>query len=170
MQCTRGTELFANVSQLLYTVCNMIAKNNDFATILRQSGYSVTLPRKTVYDALSAHAVLTMAELVQACPAINRASVYRAVELFEKLSIVKRIYTGWKYRIELGEAFHDHHHHITCSRCSRYVRLEEDTELEKALQRLAAKSQYVMTGHELEMHGICSTCQTPGSSTLDASG
>lgn len=138
----------------------MIAKNNDFATILKQSGYSVTIPRKTVYDALSAHAVLTMAELQRACPAVNRASIYRTVELFEKLSIVKRIYTGWKYRIELGEAFHDHHHHITCSRCSRYTRLADDPALEQALQQLAAKSRYTMTSHELEMQGICSACQT----------
>lgn len=101
-----------------------------------------------------------MAELVNACPSVNRASVYRTCEAFEKLGIIVRIPTGWKYRLELGEAFHEHHHHATCERCGASIALPEDSRLEKRLEELAARRNFTLTSHQIELTGICEACQT----------
>jgi len=91
-----------------------------------------------------------MAELIAACPGIDRASVYRTSELFEKLGILVRIPHGWKYRLELGEAFHEHHHHATCATCGASIALPEDPALETRLHELAARRHFTLTSHQIE--------------------
>jgi Fur family ferric uptake transcriptional regulator len=120
---------------------------------------SMTKPRQAVFDALQHHKSLTMNELVKSCPNIDRASVYRTVTLFEKLGIIVRIPTGWKYRLELGEAFHEHHHHATCANCGASIALPEDPALEKRLRNLAARRSFTLQSHQIELTGTCESCQ-----------
>lgn len=136
----------------------MIAKNDVFATILRQNGHSVTKTRQTVFAALDIDEPITMHALVERCSNIDRASVYRSVALFEQTGIVRRLYTGWKYKIELSDRFGLHHHHATCSKCGQIIPLEEDTALESSLRRLAAQHSFTITSHEIELTGLCQKC------------
>lgn len=119
----------------------------------------MTKPRQAVFEALQHHQSLTMSELVAACPDIDRASVYRTAEVFERLGVVVRIPTGWKYRLELGEAFHEHHHHATCSNCGASIALPEDPALEKRLHELAKRRSFTLTSHQIELNGLCEACQ-----------
>ena len=89
-----------------------------FVTSLRDAGYSVTAARKAVFTALMSEEPLSMHQLIaKTAPAINRSSVYRTSALFEQLGVVVRLQTGWKYRLELSEAYSTHHHHVTCTQC-----------------------------------------------------
>ena len=137
----------------------MIAKNDIFATMLRDNGYSLTKSRQAVFTILSNGNPLTMSELVKLCGSIDRASVYRSVELFEKISVAHRLYTGWKYRIELTENFDHHHHHATCTECGRNIVLEEDTSFETAIQKLANQYHFSVTSHQVELSGLCEMCR-----------
>jgi Fur family ferric uptake transcriptional regulator len=136
----------------------MIAKNEIFATLLRENGCSLTKTRQRVFAALDLDEPITMHELVERCEDVDRASVYRSVALFEEIGVVRRLYNGWKYKIELSDRFGLHHHHATCSRCGNVIPLEEDTALESALRRLAARHSFRVTGHEIELKGLCSDC------------
>ena len=129
-----------------------------FEQVLQNNRFSLTKPRQAVFDALQHHASFTMAELVAACPGVDRASVYRTTELFEQLCVVVRIPHGWKYRLELGEAFHEHHHHATCSACGASIALPEDAALEKRLHALAARRNFTLTTHQIELTGTCEAC------------
>lgn len=106
---------------------------------------------------LQHHDPLSMAELVAAVPTIDRASVYRAVELFEQLGVIQRIITGWKYKLELSDRFTDHHHHLTCTNCERIIKLNED-ELEQFIDKLAQRAHFVPTAHQIEIQGLCEDC------------
>src|SRR6185503_6128377 len=98
---------------------------------LKQHGFSYTAARKLVFDALHNREAMSMAELVKACAAeLDRATVYRTIDLFEKLGIVDRLQIGWKYKLELTDTFADHHHHLTCSNCGIIIALSEDSVLE----------------------------------------
>ncbi len=130
-----------------------------FENALKDNHISMTRPRKAVFDALQHHKSLTMAELTAACPDVDRASVYRTCELFEKLGIIVRIPTGWKYRLELGEAFHEHHHHASCSLCGASIALPEDEILENRLHNLARHRRFTVTSHQIELIGLCESCQ-----------
>lgn len=126
---------------------------------LHTQSYSITSSRQAVFDALKNQEPRSMAELVRACPDIDRASVYRTVSLFERLGIVQRLHTGWKYKIELTDTFHEHHHHATCVLCDQSFVVPEDTVIEQHLERLAKSIGFTLESHQLELRGHCPACQ-----------
>lgn len=127
---------------------------------LKAHGYSSTSVRRAVFHTLTQEESLTMAKLVKSLSGqIDRASIYRTVELFEQLDIVHRIQIGWKYRLELSDQFSPHHHHIHCTVCKRIVSLKEDSHIEQSIQHLAASAGFKLTAHQLELSGVCSNCR-----------
>lgn len=128
---------------------------------LKSHGYSVTSARHTVFAALEDKEAISMAELVTACgDKLDRATVYRTITLFEELGIVRRVQIGWKYKLELTDAFSNHHHHLTCTMCGSVTPLSEDIDLEERLNELATLYKFQPTDHQLEIRGLCHTCQT----------
>lgn len=102
-----------------------------------------------------------MRELAERCHGVDRASMYRTVALFERLGIVQRLQAGWKYKLELSDTFHEHHHHATCQRCGQVTPLPEDPKLETYLRHLAAAHRLTLQSHQLELSGLCPGCQPP---------
>lgn len=132
--------------------------------ILKQHGSSITQPRLTVFQALLNTEPLTMAQLYQKTKqTLDRATLYRTVDLFEKAHIVHRITIGWKYKIELSDNFTKHHHHLTCIQCGKVITLDHDTQLEKLVAATTNQHGFVPTRHTIEIEGRCSTCQQKSS-------
>lgn len=132
----------------------------QFKTVLKQQGQSLTRTRLTVFKALQDKEPQTMRAVVAACASdTDRASVYRTISLFERLGIVQRLQIGWKYKLELSDAFHHHHHHLTCSHCGTIIPLPEDHQLEARLRTLSQSQGFMMQGHQLEIQGVCRNCR-----------
>lgn len=128
--------------------------------ILKDNDYSLTKPRQLVCEILLGSDPLAMRDLVnKAGGRIDRASLYRTIALFEKLGIVQRIYIGWKYKIELSDIFTHHHHHISCLKCGKIVAITEEDKIEQLIENLAAKHGFVAQNHQLEIRGLCPSCQ-----------
>lgn len=128
------------------------------ATILKDSGYSVTEQRLYIFQILEGKEPLTMFELYTiARGKLDRASVYRTVALFEKLGIVQRVNIGWKYKIELSDRFAEHHHHLTCLNCHKVIPISEQ-ELEAFINGLANSYHFKPIDHQVEVQGYCETC------------
>lgn len=128
---------------------------------LKTWSYSLTATRRTVFEALQAKEPQTMHEIVAACHGrVDRSSVYRTIGLFEKLGIVQRLQIGWKYKLELTDRFHAHHHHLTCLQCGQTFALPADERLEQRLRQLARQHNFRMQGHQLEIQGLCEQCAT----------
>src|SRR5579859_5743980 len=100
---------------------------DQLSLTLHAQGQSLTRPRRIVFMALQKSEPKTMQQLVSACAGqVDRASVYRSVTLFEKLGIVQRLQIGWKYKLELSDAFQRHHHHLTCLKCGQSIAFDGD--------------------------------------------
>ncbi len=125
---------------------------------LRSAGYSSTKSRKHVFETLEAKGLLSISELTAECPRVDRASIYRILELFEKLHIITKIPHGFKYKVELSDSFASHHHHIRCQRCGRDQRLENEA-LESYIKTLFVSLDFEPTSHVIELSGICSACR-----------
>lgn len=93
---------------------------------------------------------------------VDRATIYRTIDLFEQLGIVNRLNIGWKYKVELSDMFADHHHHFHCTNCGTTFPLPASPMLETMIDTVAGKSGYSPRGHQLEIYGLCSGC-APGS-------
>ena len=100
-----------------------------------------------------------MHELLARCTDVDRASVYRVIALFEQLGIVQRLQTGWKYKLELTEPFHAHHHHATCLQCGRTFVAPVPESVERHLQHAAAEIGFQLEHHQIELQGNCADCQ-----------
>lgn len=137
----------------------MANPQQQMKTTLKSHGHSITKARREVFAALQAHEAQTMHQLVDRCHDIDRATIYRNVELFEQLGIVQRLQIGWKYQLELTDNFVHHHHHLSCTNCGVIIALPEDAELESRLLALAAGSNFRATDHQLEIRGLCVNCQ-----------
>ena len=131
-----------------------------YLALLKDNGISNTKARAIVFTALAdADKPLSMNELAMFCKNIDRVSVYRIVEVFETIGLVHRIQYGWKYKIELGDMFHAHHHHMTCLICSSIIEFEEPSNLESQLQEIAQSKNFAIQQHTLELRGICNKCK-----------
>jgi len=127
---------------------------------LRANNKSITITRIRVFQALAESEPQTISEIIQKLHnSVDRASVYRTIELYEKLGIVQRLQIGWKYRLELTETFHHHHHHLTCIKCNVIVVVKDINSLENKLKNVAKKAQFKLTSHQIELQGLCSKCQ-----------
>lgn len=133
---------------------------DNLQALLRKNKASLTTPRKKIFDLLLDKDPQSMQVLVKrAAEQVDRATVYRTVELFEKLGIVHRLNIGWKYKIELSDVFLDHHHHMYCSRCGQTQDLPSNAMLETMIDSQAGKTGFAPRGHQLEIYGLCANCQ-----------
>lgn len=91
---------------------------------------------------------------------VDRATVYRTIELYEKLGIVHRLNVGWKYKIELSDIFVGHHHHFHCTNCGRTYSLPPNPMLETMIDTQVGKEGFSPRGHNLQIYGLCPACLT----------
>lgn len=132
---------------------------DNFVAILKTNNLSLTRQRQHLFDLLQDKDPLTMNEITElASGTIDRASVYRAVASFEETGIVRRINIGWKFKIELSDAFVEHHHHLTCLGCQRVTAINQE-KLELFIAELAATNNFRPLQHQIEIQGYCQTCQ-----------
>jgi len=89
---------------------------------------------------------------------VGQASIYRALELLERLQLVKRFDVGEGIaRYEPALASGKHHHHIVCSACGTVERFEDDA-LERAIEQLSGHTRFVIAAHDVTLHGECPAC------------
>ena len=137
----------------------VIEQETQLLAVLRRAKRSLTKPRLTVFQALQQPEPLPMRQLIAKCGAIDRASVYRTIALFEQLGIVQRLTIGWKYKLELSDRFQAHHHHLICKTCGAIISLPEDKTLEYWVQRVTGSYHYSLLSHQLEIRGLCPNCK-----------
>lgn len=127
---------------------------------LKQAGSSATKSRQLIFSELQKSGPASITGLTDALGSqTDRATVYRTVELFEKLGIINRIWQGSTNQIELSEIFTPHHHHAVCQNCGRVVDLTS-SELESVLAALAKQHKFLALSHAVELSGYCSRCQS----------
>jgi Fur family ferric uptake transcriptional regulator len=137
----------------------MDAVSQQLRQLLRDRGQSLTAPRLTVFTALRGREPQTMHQLVEACGGVDRASVYRTIALLEQLGIVQRLQIGWKYKLELTDAFSHHHHHLTCLKCGRVISFDETEALAQELRAIGQVEDFTIQTHQLELQGLCEACK-----------
>lgn len=130
---------------------------------LRDAGYKLTTARLTILSVLEdGGGHMTSADVLEKvdriAPEIGRASVFRALDLFTRLSIIRPTYindsTTPTYVLMPG----GHHHHIICTNCDRIIEFD-NCHLEGVERELERQFDVKITGHLLEFYGLCANCQ-----------
>ena len=128
--------------------------------ILSEHGYHVTKAREATFALLMNPEPQSISQiLVKAKGSVDRVSVYRNIDLFEKLGIVNRIYAGWKYKLELSDQFVAHHHHLSCLECGNVIDIEDEKHIDDFITEVATQFNFAPRRHQFEVDGYCSDCQ-----------
>lgn len=131
----------------------------QFKQVLVENNQSVTKARLRTFQLLLHEQPQSMKRLIErAAGDVDRVSVYRNIELFERLGIVQKVYIGWKYKVELSDMFTSHHHHLLCLGCGKVVDIEDERHIEAFIQRVAQEQGFTVRGHQFEIEGYCKAC------------
>jgi Fur family ferric uptake transcriptional regulator len=129
---------------------------------LRTHGHRLTEPRRAILRALlAATRPLSPAEIQQRgqvfCADLGLVTVYRTLEVLEGLGAARPVH--------LSEGCHGyalatpgHTHHMVCERCQAVVEVA-GCALGDFLDVVADRTGYAITGHWLEISGLCAACQ-----------
>jgi Fur family transcriptional regulator, ferric uptake regulator len=131
---------------------------------LERGGYRLSGPRSAVVETLddlgcSVTAKEIADRLRDQGQDVGVASIYRTLELLDKLRLTRRVDAAEGIaRYEPVDPSGEHHHHIFCDSCGE-VSAFEDSELERAIERLAGRVDYAIDAHDVTLRGECPACR-----------
>lgn len=146
---------------------NEYSQVDDFKKIIRAMGLKVTDQRLSILSCLfesqksfnERH--VTAQALFERChkkdSSIGFATVYRFLRELSQHDFVTEVRMGGqasRYELKTKE----HHDHLTCTACGNISEFENE-KIEKLQQQVAAQFGFKLTGHILELYGICQNCQ-----------
>jgi Fur family ferric uptake transcriptional regulator len=130
---------------------------------LAQAGHRASAPREEVIDAVAElRCSVTAREIAdhlrQRGSNVGLASIYRALELLDRMRLIQRFDVGEGVaRYEPAHPGGEHHHHIVCDSCGKVEAFEDDG-LERAITRLVGKTDFAVDAHDVTLHGQCPAC------------
>lgn len=139
-----------------------MAASSSIVAALENAGYRLTTPRRVLAELISARdgAAFTAADLVaevrSSGQGIGRATIFRAIDLLERVGAVERLDrpTGEHAYVVCVPA---HHHHLICARCDRSIEVG-DLGLGAIAREVTRRTGYRIDGHRLELFGLCPSC------------
>lgn len=129
----------------------------QFILKLRNNKHHATLPRRHLFALLKDAGIpMSATEITYELRTVDRSTVYRMLDLFLKLGIIKEVWPSGGHKYELSDEFQEHHHHIVCEVCG-LITIINSKDLEKILVKSAKKAGYQLTNHQVELTGLCSS-------------
>ncbi len=131
---------------------------------LRESGYKLTNARLTVLHVIEQSGThMTSSEILKSVSAVDsnigRASVFRTLDLFTHLGIIRPTYVDSSMTPAYVLLPDGHHHHIICTYCNRIIEFDE-CGLERLEAELEQRYNVRLSGHLLEFFGVCADCRS----------
>ena len=122
--------------------------------------------RRAIVEVLaSTDRPLTVPEMVDGgAPDLAVSSAYRNLTVLIEAGAVHRLPGSDEFaRFELAEGLAAHHHHLLCASCGAVADVDSNPRREKALAdaaRVAAEeSGFEVTGHRIDLLGLCADCR-----------
>ena len=141
----------------------------EIKKIIREMHLKVTHQRQAILEVLAVgRHHFTAQEIFDVVhkrfPEIGFATVYRFLKKLTEYKYVSEVRMGGlPARYELAPA--RHHDHMSCVQCGKIVEFENYA-IESLQEKVAADLGFELTGHVLELYGICPQCLKK-SKTLD---
>ncbi len=145
------------MSQLEASVLEQIKRR------IQEKGFRWTGARQAIVEVLLAtpgHP--TAPQIYQAVrsryPTVGRATVYRTLDLLEKLGLVRQTVGHGAvpgYLLTYGGP----HVHVVCRMCERVMEVAEFP-VQQVLPALEAVTEFTVEGGVLEFYGMCKSCRT----------
>jgi Fur family ferric uptake transcriptional regulator len=120
-----------------------------------------TKQRKAVAEVLATISKFSSAQevhsiLISRGEKVGLATVYRTLQAFAETGAIDVLRND-------GEALYracsnDHHHHLVCTGCNKTTEISAP-EVEVWTEKIAREQGYVISGHTIEVFGLCKNCR-----------
>lgn len=137
---------------------------DELRKIVKQKGLKYTEQREIVLSILlHAKEHLTAEEIYNQIKKeypesnVGIATVYRALGFLEEIDLITSItfgVEGKKYESNVKS----HHDHLICIHCAKIIEFI-DEEIEKRQEKIAKNNKFKITGHTMQLYGVCENCQ-----------
>ena len=114
--------------------------------------------------ALSPRQVLAAAS--KECESLGLATVYRTLDVLVQFGLARRVHTSEGCEA-VAFARPGHGHHVVCQQCGRVAEFSR-CDIESTLQAAAGETGFSVSGHFLEVTGMCAECRTSPRGASDA--
>ena len=139
---------------------------DDLRKRLKEKGHKMTTQRRVILDAIieNRDEHLTPEEIYDIVktkyPEIGIATVYRTLQLLEKLNIICRLNFDDGYnRYELNyDSEEEQHHHLICLNCGRVMEVKLD-HLKSLEKQIEDENDFKVVDHNVKFFGYCTDCQ-----------
>ncbi|MEO2030783.1 MAG: transcriptional repressor [Planctomycetaceae bacterium] len=93
---------------------------------------------------------------------VSRATVYRTIGFLEDAGLIRKVARSNDREVYEHDYGYPQHDHFICEKCDSLIEFRNE-QISETLESIAADHGFRMTGHRLEVHGICSQCARPPS-------
>lgn len=133
---------------------------------LRTSGYRLTRQRQLVWDTLRRTRRHLSAEQIAAAlrrqrQGVDPATVYRSLDVLQRLGLVRSSRLGERLYFEIAEP--GEHYHLVCDQCGRANHIEGE-DLAPVLRHITDEHRFAVRSADLIVHGWCEKCQARAAS------
>jgi Fe2+ or Zn2+ uptake regulation protein len=128
---------------------------------LRTSGYRLTRQRQLVWDTLRRTRRHLSAEQIGAAlkrqeQAVDMATVYRSLDVLQRLGLIRSSRLGERQYFEVAEP--GEHYHLVCDNCGTANHIEGE-DLAPVLRHITDGHRFAVRSADLIVHGWCEKCQ-----------
>lgn len=128
---------------------------------LRTSGYRLTRQRQLVWDTLRRTRRHLSAEQIGAVlkrqdQRVDMATVYRSLDVLQRLGLIRSSRLGERQYFELAEP--GEHYHLVCDNCGSAHHIEGE-DLAPVLRHITDEHRFAVRSADLIVHGWCEKCQ-----------
>jgi len=139
------------------------AAKDIFLSYVKKKGLRNTKQRKEILDTfLSADGHITIDDLYATVkkrdPEIGYATVHRNLKLMCESGLADEIKIGNKKARYEQKYGHEHHDHLICLKCGRFIEVN-DERIERLQDKLADANDFIPRRHKLEIYGLCKKCK-----------
>ena len=137
---------------------------NSLKNIIKSKGMKWTEQREIILDIilsqdchLSADEVYQMVKEKYPNSSIGIATIYRTLNFLEEVELISSIPFG-KDGKKYEKTKDTHHDHLICINCGKIIEFY-DEKIEQQQEIIAKKNNFKITGHTMQLYGICYECE-----------
>ncbi len=90
----------------------------------------------------------------------SRSTIYRTLNLLVEAGLLRRVARANDREVYEHDYGYPQHDHLICRRCGDMIEFPNE-EITQVLEQVAARFGFRMSGHRLEVDGLCAECCRP---------
>lgn len=90
----------------------------------------------------------------------SRSTIYRTLHLLVEAGLLRRVARANDREVYEHDYGYPQHDHLICKKCGTMIEFPNEA-ISAVLEQIANQHEFRMTGHRLEVEGVCAQCSRP---------